>query len=119
MKINLRDLLLDIEVIEQKGSLDVSISEIVFDSRKVKKDSLFVAQKGTQVICVTHSPQIAAVSDAHLFVSKTESEGRTHSSVRALTEEEHINEVARIIGGAKITEQTLAAAKELCASEDN
>ena len=44
MKINLRDLLLDIEVIEQKGSLDVSISEIVFDSRKVKKDSLFVAQ---------------------------------------------------------------------------
>ena len=49
MKINLRDLLLDIEVIEQKGSLDVSISEIVFDSRKVKKDSLFVAQKGTQI----------------------------------------------------------------------
>ena len=49
MKINLRDLLLDIEVIEQKGSLDVSICEIVFDSRKVKKDSLFVAQKGTQI----------------------------------------------------------------------
>ena len=49
MKINLRDLLLDIEVIEQIGNLDVSICEIVFDSRKVKKDSLFVAQKGTQI----------------------------------------------------------------------
>jgi len=73
-----------------------------------------VAKKGTQVICVTHSPQIAAIADTHLFVSKTENEGRTHSSVQTLSDEEHINEVARIIGGAKITDQTLAAAKELC-----
>ena len=73
-----------------------------------------VAQKGTQVICVTHSPQIAAIADDHLFVSKTEAEGRTESSVKTLSDEEHICEVARIIGGAKITDQTLAAAKELC-----
>ena len=66
------------------------------------------------VHCVTHSPQIAAIADEHLFVSKTETEGRTESSVRTLSSEEHIQEVARIIGGAKITEQTLAAAKELC-----
>ena len=78
-----------------------------------------VAKKGTQVICVTHSPQIAAISDTHLFVSKTETDGRTHSSVKVLSEEEHINEVARIIGGAKITDQTLAAAKELCTGEEN
>lgn len=73
-----------------------------------------VAQKGTQVICVTHSPQIAAIADTHLFVSKTETDGRTESSVKTLSENEHITEVARIIGGASITEQTLAAAKELC-----
>ena len=73
-----------------------------------------VAEKGTQVICVTHSPQIAAIADTHLFVSKAASGDRTESSVRTLSEEEHITEVARIIGGAKITEQTLAAAKELC-----
>lgn len=73
-----------------------------------------VAEKGTQVICVTHSPQIAAIADTHLFVSKTETEGRTESSVRTLSAEERITEVARIIGGAKITEQTLAAARELC-----
>ena len=73
-----------------------------------------VAQKGTQVICVTHSPQIAAIADTHLFVSKTETDGRTESSVKTLSETEHITEVARIIGGAAITEQTLAAAKELC-----
>jgi DNA repair protein RecN (Recombination protein N) len=78
-----------------------------------------VAQKGTQVICITHSPQIAAIADDHLFVSKTETDGRTESSVRALNEQEHISEVARIIGGAKITEQTLAAAKELCFGNEN
>ena len=76
-----------------------------------------VAKKGTQVICVTHSPQIAAIADTHLFVSKTETEGRTESSVKVLTEEEHVTEVARIIGGASITEQTLAAARELCGAD--
>ncbi len=72
-----------------------------------------VAENGTQVICVTHSPQIAAVADTHLFVSKTESDGRTESAVRELTPQERVMEIARIIGGAKVTEQTLAAAKEL------
>ncbi len=72
-----------------------------------------VAQNGTQVICITHSPQIAALADTHLFVSKTETDGRTESSVRELTEEERLQEIARIIGGAAITEQTLAAAREL------
>ena len=76
-----------------------------------------VAKKGTQVICVTHSPQIAAIADTHLFVSKTETEGRTESSVKVLTEEEHVTEVARLIGGASITEQTLAAARELCGAD--
>ena len=72
-----------------------------------------VAENGAQVICVTHSPQIAALADTHLFVSKHETDGRTESSVRELSEEERLQEIARIIGGASITEQTLAAAKEL------
>ena len=72
-----------------------------------------VAENGTQVICVTHSPQIAAVADTHLFVSKTETDGRTESAVRELTPQERVMEIARIIGGAKVTEQTLAAAREL------
>ena len=72
-----------------------------------------VAQNGTQVICITHSPQIAALADTHLFVSKHETDGRTESTVRVLSEEERLREIARIIGGATVTEQTLAAAKEL------
>ena len=72
-----------------------------------------VASTGTQVICVTHSPQIAAVAETHLFVRKHEVDGRTESSVRELLRHEREEEIARIIGGAEITEQTLATAKEL------
>ncbi len=72
-----------------------------------------VAEGGTQVLCVTHSPQIAATAGTHFFVSKREVGGRTESSIRALTYEERTAEIARIIGGAKITEQAQAAAREL------
>ena len=72
-----------------------------------------VTEGGTQVICVTHSPQIAAIADTHLFVSKAERDGRTESSVRELTRQEREAEIARIIGGAHVTEQSLAAAREL------
>ncbi len=72
-----------------------------------------VAASGTQVLCITHSPQIAAVADTHLFVQKTEIDGRTESSVRTLLPAEREEEIARIIGGAEITEQTRLAAREL------
>lgn len=72
-----------------------------------------VTEGGTQVLCVTHSPQIAAIADTHLFVSKSEKDGRTQSHVRELTREQRETEIARIIGGAHITEQALAAAREL------
>ncbi len=78
-----------------------------------------VAEKGTQVISVTHSPQIAAIAGAHLFVKKQETDGRTESGVRALTPAEREAEIARIIGGAEITEQTLAAARELISAAGN
>ncbi|MBQ8402816.1 MAG: DNA repair protein RecN [Clostridia bacterium] len=72
-----------------------------------------VAQGGTQVLCVTHSPQIAATASTHFFVSKREVGGRTESSIRALSYGERVAEIARIIGGAKVTEQAQAAAREL------
>ena len=72
-----------------------------------------VAASGTQVLCVTHSPQIAALANTHLYVTKAEAGGRTESAVRELGYNERVREIARIIGGATITEQTLAAAKEL------
>ena len=69
--------------------------------------------KSCQVICVTHSPQIAAVAKSHFMVSKREISGRTESDVKKLSYDERIHEIARIIGGATINAQTIAAAKDL------
>ena len=59
----------------------------------------------SQIICITHSPQIAAIAAEHLLVSKKETEGRTFSSARVLLHDGRVNEIARIIGGEKIYEQ--------------
>lgn len=74
---------------------------------------LFDCAKSCQVICVTHSPQIAAVAKSHFMVSKREIGGRTESDVKKLSYNERIHEIARIIGGATINAQTIAAAKDL------
>lgn len=80
---------------------------------------LRVVGKMCQVICVTHSPQIAALSNEHLLVSKHEtSDGRTESCIRILERDERIKEISRIIGGAKITEKTITAATEMLDSAE-
>lgn len=68
---------------------------------------------GRQVLCVTHSAQIAAMADCHLLIEKKEKNGRTATSVRALTIEEREIELARIISGAQPGASALAHAKEL------
>ncbi len=72
-----------------------------------------VASHETQVICVTHSPQIAATANTHFFVSKKEVDGRTESGIRSLSYDERVREIARIIGGVSVTPQAEAAAKDL------
>ena len=69
--------------------------------------------RGAQVICVTHSAQIASLAHNHLFVSKSESDGRTESAVKTLNEQERIDEIARILGGIEITRVQREAAEEL------
>jgi len=66
-----------------------------------------------QVLCVTHSAQIAALADTHLLVSKHEAEGRTKSVVTALGDEARVLELARIIGGISFGDATIEAAREL------
>lgn len=66
-----------------------------------------------QVICITHSAQIAALSDEHLFISKAENEGRVETKVKVLDYESRVNELARIMGGQDITKVLLSSAKEL------
>lgn len=68
---------------------------------------------GCQVICVTHSAQIAARADTHLLISKSEADGRTTTKITELKSKERINEIARIIGGVKITDTVLKTAREM------
>ena len=66
-----------------------------------------------QVLCVTHLPQLAALANTHLLISKQERGGRTYTSVSPLDLEGRKRELARIIGGANITETTLKSAEEM------
>jgi DNA repair protein RecN (Recombination protein N) len=66
-----------------------------------------------QVLCVTHLPQIASLADRHYVVSKREVKGRTVTDVRPLDGTERIEEVARMLGGATITDTTRRHAREM------
>ncbi|MDD2760459.1 MAG: DNA repair protein RecN, partial [Methylomonas sp.] len=66
-----------------------------------------------QVLCVTHLPQVAAQAHQHLFVAKNQKAAVTSSTVRRLSDGERVEEVARMLGGVTITENTLAHAREM------
>ncbi len=69
--------------------------------------------KSKQVLCVTHLPQLAALATTHLLIAKEERGGRTYTTVTPLDKEGRKRELARIIGGANITETTLLSAEEM------
>ena len=69
--------------------------------------------KNTQVICVTHSAQIASNADSHFLISKDISGDRTFTSVTLLNRSQRRNELARIMGGLEITDAMLNSAEEL------
>ena len=69
--------------------------------------------KNHQIICITHLPQIAAMADHHFLIEKTSSADVTISNIRSLDREESIQELARMLGGVKITAAVLTNAKEM------
>ncbi|MCD8828139.1 DNA repair protein RecN [Staphylococcus gallinarum] len=66
-----------------------------------------------QVICISHLPQVATMSDYHLLISKASNDDRTTTQVKELTGDERVDEVARMISGASVTELTRQNAKEM------
>ncbi|AWV91203.1 DNA repair protein RecN [Bradymonas sediminis] len=66
-----------------------------------------------QVLCITHLPQIASRSDHHYLVEKLLENGRTHSRIRPLDQEERVEELARMLGGTRVSAKTLDAARDL------
>ncbi len=77
-------------------------------AEKMKEISVVI-----QVICISHLPQVASMSDHHLYISKQEKEGRTTTTVQELNGESRITEVARMISGATVTDLTKQNAKEM------
>ncbi|MBQ7930370.1 MAG: DNA repair protein RecN, partial [Clostridia bacterium] len=75
--------------------------------------------QSVQIISVTHSPQIASIAGCHMLIQKKEADGRTESSVREITGEERVAEIARIIGGISVTEKQTAAAREMLSKNNN
>lgn len=78
-------------------------------------DKIYQIGENSQVLCITHLPQVAAKADHQLFIQKEIVNGRTITKVEELPETERTNEIARMLAGAEITELTLQHAKELLA----
>mgnify|MGYP002479145867 CR=1 FL=1 len=97
---------------EVDSGIGGGIAEIV--GQKLRRLS-----RNRQVLCVTHLPQVAAQAHQHLFVAKNQNTTVTSSTVRHLSEAERIQEVARMLGGVTITENTLAHAREMLESGKN
>lgn len=76
-------------------------------------EKMNVIGKNHQVICITHLPQIAAMADQHFLISKNVVNQSTISNISRLKEKETIEELARMLGGVKVTDKVLESAKEM------
>lgn len=76
-------------------------------------EKLSIIAKNHQVICITHLPQIAAMADLHFEIAKSADGGRTTTQIHALDQEQMIAELARLLGGARITDAVLQNAREM------
>lgn len=98
------------------------ITSIIFDevdtgvSGRVAQaiaEKIYRVSNGSQVLCITHLPQVAAMADTHLYIAKETKSGRTKTSVKPLVEDEKVKEIGRMIAGVEVTELSKEHAKEL------
>lgn len=73
---------------------------------------------GSQVLCITHLPQVAAMADTHLYIAKELKDGRTTTRVKPLSKQEKVVEIGRMIAGVEVTDLTKRHAKELLKQAD-
>lgn len=76
-------------------------------------EKMAVIGRSHQVLCITHLPQIAAMADHHFEIIKKVENGETTTRIHSLNEQASVEEIARILGGARITEHTLISAREM------
>ncbi|MCP4693670.1 MAG: DNA repair protein RecN, partial [Desulfobacterales bacterium] len=99
-----------------------SVETVVFDEvdagvgggvAEVVGKKLARLSRNHQVICITHLPQIAKFGSCHFRISKGVSKGRTRTTIRPVSRKDRVKEIARMLGGEKITPTTLAHAREM------
>jgi DNA repair protein RecN (Recombination protein N) len=76
-------------------------------------EKIYKVAVSSQVLCISHLPQVAAMADTHLYISKITQKGRTKTSVQSLSEPDKVKEIGRMISGVEITDLTREHAKEL------
>jgi DNA repair protein RecN (Recombination protein N) len=81
-------------------------------------EKIYQVAVNSQVLCISHLPQVAAMADIHLFISKKMLNGRTKTSVKPLTKDEKVGEIGRMISGKEITDLTKQHAEELLVLAD-
>lgn len=105
-----------------------NLSSLIFDeidagisgeTVKLVAKKLKELSKNVQVICVTHSPSIAAYSEEQFLIFKTNTETETNTNIKKLNYEERVNEIARIISGEEVTESLKIYVKEMMAGKND
>lgn len=76
-------------------------------------EKIYNVSTGSQVLCISHLPQVAAMADTHLYIAKVIKNGRTKTSVTPLSSSDKVKEIGRMISGVEITELTKQHAEEL------
>lgn len=105
-------------VLAENDDIDTLIFDEI-DSGISGRTAQMVAEKmnqtgyNHQIICITHLPQIAAMADVHFLIEKVTDSGSTVSNIRKLSDDESIQELARMLGGVKITDAVLENAREM------
>lgn len=103
-------------------SRTVGVASIIFDevdtgvSGRVAQamgEKIFRLSVGSQVLCISHLAQVAAMADQHLYITKTETNERTKTNVTSLDRESRIDELGRMIAGAQMTDLTKQHVEEL------
>ncbi|MBC2315824.1 DNA repair protein RecN [Listeria booriae] len=98
------------------------ITSIIFDevdtgvSGRVAQaiaEKIYAVAVGSQVLCISHLPQVAAMADHHFYISKTTTANRTMTSVTALSGDEKVEEISRMIAGIEVTDVTKQHATEM------
>ncbi len=105
-------------ILAQSGSVET----VIFDevdagisgaTAEVVGEKVLSLARYHQIICITHLPQIASQGNTHFLVKKETTEGRTHTIISELDDEARVLEIARLLGGKKITTHAIAHAREM------